>query len=137
MEKFNRLVGLLFGTLYEEFPVPLRLDAGDYLEKTIDEDDYEGSFNFSEYFEHTVKWLETAGYIWISQDFSSMDGYEVEVVLSEKGLEVLRRVPSSLEGSESIGERLARFAKSKTSEAVGVLISAAISSAISNGAGVS
>ncbi|MBZ0330689.1 hypothetical protein KZO25_10225 [Halomonas sp. ANAO-440] len=133
MEKFNRLVALLFGTLYEEFPVPYRLDAAKFLEKVIDQSDEEGAFNFPEYFESTVKWLETAGYIWIVNDYTTLGGYEVEVVLSEKGLEALRQVPSSLEGSESIGERFASFTKSKTSEALSTLISIAISSAINGG----
>ncbi|GHE21779.1 hypothetical protein [Halomonas urumqiensis] len=130
MEKFNRLVALLFGTLYEEFPVPHRLDAARFLEKVIDERDEEGAFNFSEYFESTVKWLETAGYVWVVNDYTTLDGYDIEVVLSEKGLEALRQVPSSLEGSESLGERFASFAKSRTSEALSTLISIAIGSTI-------
>lgn len=133
MEKFNRLVALLFGTLYEEFPVPYRLDAARFLENVIEARDEEGAFNFPEYFESTVKWLETAGYVWVVNDYTTLGGYEVEVVLSEKGLEALRQVPSSLEGSESLGERFASFAKSRTSEALSTLISMAIGSAI-NGA---
>ena len=133
MEKFNLLVGLLFGTLYEKFPVPLRINPEQFLDQTIGKDDEEGSFDFMEYFDSTVKWLETAGYIWVTQDLSDDGGAEFEVVLSEKGLETLRRVPKSLEGAASLGERLSNFARSKTSEAVGTLVSLAITSAAGGG----
>jgi hypothetical protein len=135
MEKFNLLVGLLFGRLYEEFPVSLRVTPEQFLNQTIVEDDEDGSFNFKEYFESTLRWLETAEYIWITQDFSDDGGPEFDVVLSEKGLETLRRVPKSLEGTASLGERFSSFAKSKTSDAVGTLVSLAITSAIS-GSGI-
>ena len=111
MEKFNLLVGLLFGRLYGEFPVALRVTPEQFLDEAIDKEDYEGSFNFMEYFESTVKWLETAGYIWVTQDLSTDGVAEFDVVLSEKGLETLRRVPKSLEGTASIGERLSSFGR--------------------------
>lgn len=133
MEQFNLLVGLLFGRLYEEFPVALRVTPAQFLEEAIEEDDYGGSFNFVEYFESTVRWLETAGYIWVNQDLSDDAGPEFDVVLSEKGLESLRRVPISLEGTASIGERLSSFGRSKASEAIGTLVSLAITSAVSGG----
>ena len=116
MEKFNKLVGLIFGKLYEEFPVPVELTPETFLNQIIGEDDGEGSFNFDDYFGSTIKWLETADYIWIEQDDSSFDGPIFAVVLSERGLESLRKVPDSLEGSASIGERLVSFSKSKASE---------------------
>ncbi|WP_404366786.1 hypothetical protein [Marinobacter sp.] len=135
MAKFNLLVGLLFGRLYEEFPVSLRVTPEQFLDEIVDKEDYEGSFNFMEYFESTVKWLETAGYIWVAQDLSDDGGPEFDVVLSEKGLETLRRVPKSLEGTASIGERLSIFGRSKASDAVGTLVSLAITSAVS-GSGI-
>ena len=137
MEKFNLLAGLLFGKLYEEFPVSLRIRPEQFLDQVIAENDSEGSFNFLEYFESTVRWLESAGYIWITQDRSDDTETEFEVVLSEKGLGALRKVPSSLEGAASLGERFSEFAKSKTSEAVGTLISLAITGAVSSGASFS
>lgn len=135
MDKFNTLVGHLFGRLYDEFPVPLRIRSDQFLNETIEEDDFEGSFNFMEYFESTVKWLETAGYIRITQDLSDDGCAEFDVVLSEKGLETLRRVPKSLEGTASIGERLSSFGRSKASDAVSTLVSLAITSAV-NGGGI-
>ncbi|MFY3772997.1 hypothetical protein ACOSZC_02585 [Marinobacter salsuginis] len=135
MEKFNSLVGLLFGRLYDEFPVPLRVRPEQFLDEVIAKEDHEGSFNFIEYFESTVRWLETSGYIWVTQDLSDDGGSEFEVVLSEKGLDSLRRVPKSLEGKASIGERLSGFGRSKTSEAIGTLVSLAITTAV-NGSGI-
>ncbi|WP_155988435.1 hypothetical protein [Thioalkalivibrio sp. AKL19] len=132
MEKFNLLVGLLFGKLYEEFPVAFRVTPEQFLEEIIEKEDYEGSFDFTEYLESTVRWLETAGYIWVSQDLSDDGGVEFDVVLSENGLETLRKAPKSLEGTASIGERLSNFGKSKASDAVGTLVSLAITSAVSS-----
>jgi hypothetical protein len=42
VEKFNLLVGLLFGRLYEEFPVALRVTPAQFLEEAIEEDDHGG-----------------------------------------------------------------------------------------------
>jgi hypothetical protein len=137
MEKFNKLVGLIFGRLYENFPTPLQLKPASFLESVISKDDGDGAFNFPDYFSSTIKWLETAGYIWTYQDRSSSSGVAFDVVLSERGLEALRRVPDSLEGKESIGERLANFSKSKASEAISTLISLAITTTLQRGTKIS
>ncbi|WP_428035104.1 hypothetical protein [Amphritea sp.] len=131
MQKFDTLVALIFSRLFLEFPEPVRLNADSFLDDVIDQDDEEGSFNFIEYFWHTVDWLVAEGYIRITADFSSMDGKSYEVVLTQKGLQSLRKVPDSLQGSESLGERLVEFSKNKGSEAVGTLISLAINTASS------
>ncbi len=130
MNKFNKLVGFIFGKLYEEFPVPLELEPNLFFGKMAEDLDEEGEFNFPDYFDSTVRWLETAGYIWMPVDKSSYDGPSYDVVLSEKGLEALRRVPVSLEGNASIGERLATFSKTKASETLSTLISLAITTAV-------
>ncbi|MFT7404679.1 hypothetical protein [Zhongshania sp.] len=132
MDNFNRLTGLLFAKLFEEFPVPIRLTPDSFLEQLIKELDDEGEFNFPVYFSSTVKWLNTAGYIWIAEDLCTSSGPVFDLVLSEKGLATLRKIPESLEGSESIGERLVAFAKSKTSETVSTLISLAITNAVNS-----
>ena len=137
MNKFNKLVGLIFGKLYEEFPVPVELEPDQFFEQMVEELDEEGGFNFPDYFDSTVRWLETAGYVWIPIDKSSMDGPAYDVVLSEKGLEALRRVPESLEGRASIGERLVNFSKNKTSEALSTLISLAITTVVQGAGNVS
>ena len=134
--KFNKLVGLIFGSLYEQFPQPVVMNdekfRGDF-----DDFDEKDAFDFRSYFESTIRWLENAGYIWIEQDKSSFDGPEFDVVLSEKGLEALRRVPVSLEGTASIGERLVQFSKTKASEALSTLISLAITTGVKSAIGVS
>lgn len=137
MNKFDRLVGLIFGSLYEQFPQPVEMNHKTFLEVIIDDLDEEGAFSFNEYFGSTVKWLEKAGYVWIEQDKSSYDGHEFDVVLSEKGLESLHQVPASLDGNASIGERLVNFSKTKASEALGTLISLAITTAVQGGIGAS
>lgn len=88
MEKFNLFVGLLFGRLYEEFPTSLRIAPEQFVCQIVAESGQDDSFKFIDYFENTVKWLERAGYIWITQNYSDDRCTEFDVVLSEKGLDV-------------------------------------------------
>ena len=131
MEKFDTLVALVFGQLFSEFPEPVRLSPDSFLFDVLKGDDEEGAFNFTEYFWHTVDWLVAESYIRITQNYSTFGGTSYEVVLSEKGLQALRKVPDSLQGNESLGERLIAFSKNKGSEAVSTLISLAINAASS------
>lgn len=57
MNRFNKLVGLIFGKLYHEFPVAVELGPEAFLEKKVDERDEKGGFSFPEYFDSTVRWL--------------------------------------------------------------------------------
>ncbi len=129
MKKFDTLVALVFGRLFSTFPEPIRLTGDMFIFDAIKEDDLEGAFNFPEYFWHTVDWLIAEGYIRVTHDFSTFGNTSYEVVLSEKGLKALRKVPDSLQGNESLGERLVAFSKNKGSEAVSTLISLAINTA--------
>jgi|TARA_B110000879_G_scaffold167222_1_gene216208 hypothetical protein len=131
MKKFDILVALVFSQLFSEFPEPVRLSPDPFLDDVINKDDEEGSFNFKEYFWHTTDWLVAEGYVRITLDCSSMSGKSYEVVLTQKGLQVLRKVPDSLQGNKSLGERLVEFSKNKGSEAVGTLVSLAINTASS------
>lgn len=131
MKKFDTLVALLFAHLFSKFPEPILLSSGLFLTDVIMEDDMEGAFNFPGYFWHTVDWLVAENYIRVTQDLSTISHISYEVVLSEKGLQALRKVPDSLQGNESLGERLISFSKNKGSEAVSTLISLAINSAVS------
>jgi hypothetical protein len=130
MEKFNKFVGALFGKMYEEFPMPIRVEPESFLREMLSElDTVEKSMEFPDFFRSTIKWLERYGYLWIVTDSSTKSGAEYEVVLSERGLEALRKIPDSLEGNASIGERLALFSKAKASDALSTLISLAITTA--------
>lgn len=137
MERFNQLAALIFARLYENFPVPLELTPTAYLSEIIETDDYDGAFNFDEFFGSTVKWLERAGFVWIDRDNSTYDGPAYDVVLSERGLATLRSVPNSLEGTASLGERFANFSREKASEAVSTLIAIVINAAAQGGVGAS
>ena len=129
MEKFDTLVALVFSRLFSEFPEPVRLSPDWFLNDVIDNNDDEGSFNFLDYFWHTVDWLVAEDYIRITANLSSMSNKSYEVVLTQKGLQALRKVPDSLQGNKSLGERLVEFSKNKGSEAVSTLISMAINTA--------
>lgn len=132
VEKFNVLVGLIFARLYSQHPLPVRLNGSRFLSEVVNEDEHDESFDFNDYFNSTVKWLEKAGYIWIETDFSSMGGnWEYELMLSERGFEALRKTPESLDGSESLGQKFVRFSKDKSSEVISILIEHTVNSAIS------
>jgi hypothetical protein len=51
-----------------------------------------------------VSWLEAEGYL--RSHSSTLDGVHHRVVLSEKGLRVLRAIPSALETKEPLGEQM-------------------------------
>lgn len=129
MEKFDTLVALVFSQLFSEFPEPVRLSPDSFLNDVIDNNDDEGSFNFLDYFWHAVDWLVAEDYIRITANLSSLSNKSYEVVLTQKGLQALRKVPDSLQGNKSLGERLVEFSKNKGSEAVSTLISLAINTA--------
>ena len=129
MEKFNQLVGLIFGNMYKDFPEPVALLPELYLQVLPIELSEDEACNFPNYFESTINWLQNHGYIFITQDMSSFDGPAFEGTLSEKGLVALRKIPDSIEGTASLGDRLVDFSKEKASGAVSALISLIINSA--------
>ena len=74
-------------------------------------------------FESTTRWLCDSGYIWIdTQGESSAHG----VVLSPKGLEVLKLVPESLKDNVTIGDKLLSIVKGGSIEARASLIGLAL-----------
>ena len=88
VEKFNYYVGLILNHLYANFPHGTNCDASIFVkkEKYGIEQDYEREKDFCN---QTLKWLMINGFIHYST------GLPEDVRLMHKGLEILKKVPSS------------------------------------------
>jgi hypothetical protein len=125
IEKFDVTVGKAFALLYESFPLPRPLLAGAFVgeDNVIDKTSFTEAelTNDAEFFMASIQWLIDAEYI--SSKERWLIGFR-EVVLTAKGLEVLKAVPDSLQGP--IGERLAAAAKTEGREVIRSLVGQAL-----------
>ncbi|MCG9579764.1 hypothetical protein L1D14_26530 [Vibrio tubiashii] len=130
IEIFESQTAEIFKVPYESFPVPKDIyfhqispepkpvdGFGETLSPPENEgefDDFYQSFDLfeqcSEYrknstvFSSTIEWLQSSGYISFER-MGSFDCFQ-SVVLTAKGLEVLKGTPSCLDGSLTLGEKL-------------------------------
>lgn len=147
---FEEQTAEIFSLLYESFPVKIDVyrhqvskyhkpinNFGDELDSptSVGEfDDYYASFDVysqsvdyqKEYqvFPATMDWLNTSGYIAFDSNIS-YDHYE-DVVLTAKGLEVLKCTPSCINGSLSLGEKLKEETLSSGSDVARELVKQAL-----------
>lgn len=136
IQKFDHLAGKIFADLYESFPVPRTIWLGDYISTVFevsppeDENMGEEALSAVEFYQHTMEWLEKAGFIEVL--FKNHSG-EALVVLTAKGLESLRLVPDSLKGN--LGEQLTEAAKAGVLDQIRELTGKVIGAGVSMGAG--
>ena len=126
IERFDEITGDVFAKLYLNFPVPCLLRAADYVTNPTEYNEHIGGdvpSREAEFFFSSIRWLEDAGYIVTKAENES---YVADVVLTSKGLEVLRAMPSSLQGKASIGERLGDTAAKGGKEIARMLVSEAL-----------
>lgn len=127
--RFDEYTGKIFAALYQRFPEPLLLQTHEYVESPTEFSDFLGcdtASKESEFFCHTVVWLEKAGYI----ETEEVDGrylYVQGVVLTAKGLEVLNIQPDSLEQRVSLGSRITRATREEGVEMLRGLVREALS----------
>ena len=124
IEIFDRCVASVLCELYVNFPVPKHLVFNDLsVDLWDDSDDDESYTNKHNIYAHTVSWLEKSGYIWLINP----DEYEAhEVVLTPKGLELLK-MPSSMEvPGESFGDQIREALGKGAKNAAANLISKAL-----------
>ncbi|MDD2105709.1 hypothetical protein [Pseudomonas asiatica] len=122
IQKFDEITGRVFGTLYEGFPVPKYLRIKDFVEDGFSYDERaQGDFpnESGEFFLACVDWLSDAGYVRFREKMP-YSGYR-EAVLTAKGLEALKAVPSSLSGGPSLGDQLVDATKSGAKSMLGSL----------------
>lgn len=126
IEKFDEITSEVFAKLYRNFPIPCLLKAGDYVTTPLEFHEQLGlelPTKDAEFFFACIRWLESAGYITTE---SENELYVANALLTSKGLEVLRAVPSSLQGKASIGERLSGGVANGGKELARMLVSEAL-----------
>ncbi|MFR0675706.1 hypothetical protein ACLUUI_18175 [Enterobacterales bacterium AW_CKDN230030176-1A_HGKHYDSX7] len=122
IQKFDEITGQVLGALYESFPVPRHLLIEQFVEDgytfdvlmSMDVANERGSF-----FIACIKWLSEAGYLSFKEQ-SNGNGL-LNAVLTAKGLEALKAVPTSLTDSPSLGDQLIDATKSGTKSILGSL----------------
>ncbi len=128
IELFNGISGKVFADLYQSFPRETKIHPKTYLTDFIDEDDFDGAFDFDEMVKATIVWLDNAGYILLKKPENYQDGYSA--TLSHKGLETLKLIPDSITSTKSIGEKLIDFSKQKFGDGMNEIVKIAISEGI-------
>ena len=126
IELFDEFAGKIFGQLYERFPVPKDLHIEDFFPTISKEGGDAAASEISHkrtVFYATTVWLQSAGYTTSADERSSFSN---QVVLTAKGLEVLKATPRSLTIGPSIGEQLAEATKEGGKEIMRGLVSEAL-----------
>jgi hypothetical protein len=123
IKRFDEYTGQIFAYLYQSFPVPTEIIPREFVEQEpIDLDTGEVGDIDKEIriFSATAKWLVMSGYIHCREEKLSYLRY---AVLTAKGLEILKRTPSSVDGGPSFGDRLSKAAKEEGRETMRSLVS--------------
>jgi hypothetical protein len=126
IEFFNLCVAEVLGTCYEQFPVKVDLQyeeignriASQYSSEDIDEFS-DTVMTSSEVAAATIRWLGSAGYLWVGNEFYG--GFS-SVTLTPKSLELLNITPNSLQQKSSIGAALAVESRNLGREGVLALV---------------
>lgn len=118
IDRFDEITGKVLGELYQQFPVPVNLSADKFVQPATRYCEHVGAdvpSKEAEFFIASILWLAAADYLRLERHCY---GIAQAVVLTAKGLEALKAVPKSLDGSLSIGEQLVKAAKSGVAEQV-------------------
>lgn len=133
--RFNEITGQVLATLYESFPVPIKLKPSSIGLRDLGPDDVAMASLMTVitapddsdpmFFKHTVDWL-------ISNEFIAAKPYIQSAsfdsaVLTPKALEVLSSTPESITAKQPLGERLTEATKSGTKDILRTVASEAIS----------
>lgn len=118
IERFDVLVGRVFAELYQFFPVAVHLEAWEYRDMFTGVPMQDGWVAMEDgvFFQSTVLWLGSAGYI--EHGISINNGDVQNCVLTAKGLEVLKALPASLQSGPSLGEQLVDASKGGAKEVI-------------------
>nr|WP_315245373.1 hypothetical protein [uncultured Albidiferax sp.] len=131
---FNRLTLALFDKLYSEFPTPVDLDVNSIAMSVIPEDaEANETWSGLQAAEDAIDFLSQEGFL--THKGSYLEGGSfLQARLTLKGLAILGSTPGSLEGKQSLIERirkvLAGGAKEAGSEAVKLLTQQAFAAAV-------
>lgn len=112
IERFDEITAQVLGRLYEEFPLPIYLPAADFITSATcycDAVCADVPSPDARFFEASVVWLGDTGYLRYEEHMRQVAGFR-DIVLTARGLEVLKSIPESLSG-QTLGERLVAGAK--------------------------
>jgi hypothetical protein len=134
IDKFDQLTAELLADLYASFPVKAAISASKY---GIPEEEIDWSHGAIDqelikrldFFCDTVRWLRQAGYLDFTSELNS--GVFQSVVLTAKGLEVLKATPASLSPTQPLGDYLRDNIRSGATEALKKGVAAALSAGAS------
>lgn len=127
MELFDTYTAEIFSRLYQSFPEPCALDVL-HISGCQDVDETGRMEKPARICRHTVLWLEQSGYLSFESEYPS--GF-FGVVLSAKGLEVLKAVPDSVKSSDTLGEKLVKALKGGARETARILAKTVLSKGLS------
>jgi len=103
IEMFDLYVGRIFAKLYEAFPLRVDVDVCVECGKEIDQQELYIPKECEIYYD-TLVWLEKSGFLHIDRE-NRPYGFG-GVVLSAKGLELLKSTPKSVKHQDGIGEKI-------------------------------
>lgn len=130
IERFDQLVGEVFASLYDSFPVSKKLHAADFaraIEGSSDTDDEmrDRVLEIDDFFEASISWLRQSGYIYFDGQESCPTAF-YGCVLTAKTLAVLKKEPSSLAAGTSLGSALKKATRDGVSATIKTLTSEAL-----------
>jgi hypothetical protein len=132
IEKFDLLAGRILADLYERFPLRIFVAADAYGVDARKLFSIDGIINRDiadelEFFCSTLRWLYEAGYL--SYKGEAQAGVFSGVVLSARGLEVLKAMPKTVSPDKPLGEHLRDTVRSGATHALKNGVAAAMSAA--------
>lgn len=101
IELFDYYAGIIFSELIDEFPLPKDIKAADIVKNDIHIDEANKHVAIVYY---TCLWLKENGFVNLDNSFSSQKMVS-NVILTAKGLEILKQTPQSIDG-KSLGDNL-------------------------------
>lgn len=135
IESFDKCVGYVLGELYENFPICVRINLKEFLQKNKHDVNDKEELILSE----TLFWLRDNNFLIFTHPEEKDVSHFQEVrafpqftcvVLTAKGLDVLKKAPKSIKENKGIGEHIMEAvntgAKEQLSNLVGTVLSTAI-----------
>lgn len=126
IEMFDIYTAKVLAKLYKNFPLKIDIDVCDMLGLIIDQENMQVPKE-CDILNDTIAWLQESGFIYF--EGSHVYGFS-RVVLSAKGLEVLKSTPSSITPRDGIGESLkdvlTQGKKESIRQVVGTILSQAV-----------
>lgn len=140
IQKFDELVAMLLAHLYGTFPRRTEIDSFEFLNIEFEHssflDDNEGNEEYinkcqeADFLLDTALWLIDSGFLYgkieneVALHYTSKKC--IDITLSPKGLELLKLVPSSLEISQNLGDKLVDTINKGAKDAGSKLVSEAL-----------